>query len=251
MNKIILGIAAWFLWSVPGPGQGFTVSLSRAGNVLFERVRPSAGDTLPNLYGVKVVSRITDYRKQVAEDPSQELVALDEFIPGIVLDIRYATENNFMEEPMYRTAAAYLRLPAARALRSVQEELRQMGYGLKIFDGYRPYSVTVDFYEKVGDSTFVASPWTGSRHNRGCAVDLTIVDLKTGKQLPMPTGYDVFTEEAHTDYPDLTPEKIKNRELLKKVMTKYGFDIYPDEWWHYDFAQWKKYPLMDIPFEAL
>lgn len=156
-----------------------------------------------------------------------------------------------MGQPMYDRPAAFLRLPAARALAAVQAELKEKGLGLKIFDGYRPYHVTVAFYDKIKDSVFVASPRRGSRHNRGCAVDLTIVDLKSGKELLMPTGYDDFTEKAHTDYRDLPAEAIANRELLKRLMVKYGFLIYADEWWHYDFKGWENFPLMDISFKAL
>lgn len=210
-----------------------------------------AQENLARKYGVSAVATIEEYEKQVESDSSLQLVALDRFIPGIKLDIRYATSNNLMKEPMYKKAAAYLSLPAAKALRAAQKELNAMGYGIKIWDAYRPYRITVAFYEKVRDSTFTASPWTGSRHNRGCAVDLTLINLKTGKELPMPTPFDDFTKKAHTDYKNLPANVIKNRELLKRVMTKHGFNIYADEWWHYDFAGWKTHPLMDIPFEEL
>src|SRR5690606_11590550 len=116
-----------------------------------------------------------------------------------------------------------------------QAELKPLGYGLKIYDGYRPYDVTVAFYEAFRDTVFVASPYTGSRHNRGCAVDLTLIDLKTGKELEMPTPYDSFTKEAHAEYRDIPATAFKNRELLQRVMLKHGFRIYPDEWWHFDF----------------
>lgn len=206
---------------------------------------------LDGKYGVKTISTGNEYREKAAGDSLQALVDLETFIPGIVLDIRYATANNFMEEQIYASAAAWLRLPAAKALKDVQEDLAKLGYGLKIFDAYRPYTATIKFYEKIQDSTFVASPWTGSRHNRGCAVDLTLISLESGRELSMPTGYDSFTEQAHTNYKNLPSEVIRNRELLKKVMTAHGFEIYPDEWWHYDFSEWKKYPLMDLSFEEL
>ncbi|HEY1010604.1 MAG TPA: M15 family metallopeptidase [Daejeonella sp.] len=205
----------------------------------------------PNKYGIQVESDPKVYRKTVEHQPMHQLMSLPEFIPGIVLDIRYATSNNFMRQPMYKEAAAYLRLPAAEALKAVQADLKELGLGLKIFDGYRPYAVTVDFYEKVRDSVFVASPKRGSKHNRGCAVDLTIINLESGKELIMPTPYDDFTPKAHTDYSDLPEEAIRNRELLKRLMVKHGFDIYADEWWHYDFKDWNEYPLMDISFEDL
>ncbi|HEY0900224.1 MAG TPA: M15 family metallopeptidase [Sphingobacteriaceae bacterium] len=220
----------------------FIVLLSASFNHVYSQSNP---------YGLTVINSLKEYKEHVAVDSNNALVPLNGAIPGVVYDIRYATGNNFMLEPMYDRPAAYLRLPAARALRSVQEELREQGLGLKIYDGYRPYAVTVAFYEKVKDSVFVASPRRGSRHNRGCAVDLTIIDLKTGKELLMPTPYDDFTKKAHTDYAGVSAEAIRNRELLKKLMVKYGFQIYADEWWHYDFKDWNKFPLMDIPFEQL
>ena len=202
-------------------------------------------------YGLKPISSMQEYRQLVAANPRQEIVPLDKFIPGIRLDIRYATNNNIMHRPMYRTAAAFLRLPAAEALRDIAQELKPMGYGLKVYDGYRPYRVTVDFWEAYHDSNFVASPYTGSRHNRGCAVDLTLVDLKTGKELDMPTPYDDFTQRAAANYTDVSETQRKNRQLLQDVMLKHGFVIFPSEWWHFDFEGHKAYPVMDIPFEEL
>ncbi len=202
-------------------------------------------------YKLKTVSDREEYRESVKKDPAQELVALDKFIPDIVLDIRYATNNNLMREPVYNFPAAYMRRPAAAALKKIQAELKKKGLGLKIYDGYRPYSVTVKFYETFRDTAFVASPYSGSRHNRGCAVDLTIINLKTGKEIEMPTPYDAFTKEAAANSPAITGTPLKNRELLKKLMTENGFDIYPDEWWHYDFKGWKNFPVMDIVFNKL
>ncbi|HVU58857.1 MAG TPA: serine hydrolase [Puia sp.] len=204
-----------------------------------------------NKYGLKTISSPTEYHRLVASDPNQEIVALDKFIPDIRLDIRYATSGNIMHRPMYHEAAAFLRLPAARALKDIQQQLKPMGYGLKVYDGYRPYRVTVDFYEAYHDSNFVASPYTGSRHNRGCAVDLTLIDLKTGEELEMPTSYDAFTKEASAIWPDISPKARKHRKLLQDVMLQHGFVIYPSEWWHFDFAGWKAYPVMDIPFGEL
>ena len=202
-------------------------------------------------YGLATISTMEAYQQLVAKDSLQEIVALDKFIPGIRLDIRYATSNNLMHRPMYRIAAAFLRLPAAEALRAIQAALRPMGYGLKIYDGYRPYRVTVAFYEAYHDTAFVASPYTGSRHNRGCAVDLTLIDLRTGAELFMPTPYDAFTKQAAALYPGAPEKARKNRQILQDVMLKHGFVIYPDEWWHFDFAGYQRYPVMDIPFETL
>ena len=202
-------------------------------------------------YGLKTISTMEEYNKLIAADSSQQLIALMNLIPGLKLDIRYATSNNIMKKPLYTIATAYMRSPAAQSLKEVQEELRPMGYGLKIFDGYRPYAVTVQFYEKFLDSVFVASPYSGSRHNRGCAVDLTLINLKTGKELKMPTPYDSFTREAAPDFPVRDPVALKNRELLKAVMTRHNFQLYPSEWWHFDFVGWNKYPVMNLSFDML
>ncbi|MEO5998108.1 MAG: serine hydrolase [Chitinophagaceae bacterium] len=211
----------------------------------------SKSTTYFSKYKLKTISDIKEYKALVAKDPNQELVKLDSFIPGIVLDIRYATNNNLMKQPLYKLPVSYMRRPAAEALKKIQKELNEMGLGIKIYDGYRPYGVTVTFYETFLDSVFVASPYTGSRHNRGCAVDMTLIDLKTGKEIKMPTLYDTFSKKAHSEYIGLPKDVLKNRELLKKVMTGNGFLIYPDEWWHYDFGGYEKYPVMDIPFETL
>ncbi len=153
---------------------------------------------------------------------------------------------------MYHTPAAFLRLPAAQALLAVEQELKPLGYGLKIYDGYRPYRVTVAFYEAWHDTNFVASPYTGSRHNRGCAVDLTLINLSTGKELTMPTPYDAFTKQAAATWTEgLSKEAIDNKLRLQDVMLKHGYFIFPSEWWHFDFAGWEDYPVTDITFEDL
>jgi zinc D-Ala-D-Ala dipeptidase len=208
-------------------------------------------DSTKNKYGLYVVSDVKSYERAVHFNKNNMLINLKNFIPGIRLDIRYATSNNFLGEPIYKKAEAFLRLPAAIELKAVQNELAKRGLGLKIFDGYRPYSATVKFYLKVKDTVYVASAWTGSRHNRGCAVDLTLVNLKTGKELKMPTGFDSFSDMAHSDYENL-PKNVKtNRKLLIDVMTKHGFTNYSAEWWHFDFNGWKDFPLTDLSFSQL
>ncbi|RVT98141.1 D-alanyl-D-alanine dipeptidase [Mucilaginibacter limnophilus] len=191
------------------------------------------------------------YRRQIKQHPDQALLEIKQVIPNIVLDIRYATNNNFTGNKVYNQARAFARKPVAEALRAVQAELKTKGLGLKIFDGYRPYSVTVKFYEIAKDTTFVADPRKGSRHNRGCAIDLTLINLKTGEELQMPTGYDSFSKKAAADYFDLPYIELHNRWLLRTIMEKHGFKIYPSEWWHYDFAGWERFDLLDVPFEAL
>lgn len=202
-------------------------------------------------YGVKTIADINEYKFLCQQDSNERLVNLSTFIPAIVLDIKYATDQNFMKQVMYKRAAAFLRRPAAEALQKVQSALRKQGLGLIIYDAYRPYSVTVAFYEKAKDTVFVASPWRGSRHNRGCAVDVGIIDLRTGKALEMPTSFDSFTAEAHAEFKQLPAPVIQNRELLKSLMVQHGFLVYPDEWWHFDYQGWADYGLLDIPFEVL
>lgn len=202
-------------------------------------------------YGVTVVDDTSFYKKEVERDSLKKLVDLEKFIPRIKLDIKYATKDNFVGMKVYDEPKAFLRLPAAYALKKVQEELNKKGLGLKIFDAYRPYSVTVLFYEKIKDTDYVASPCQGSRHNRGCAVDVTVIDLKTGKELEMPTKIDDFTLKAHPDYMDLSDSVKSNRALLTSVMKKYGFAQFPTEWWHFDFSGWENYFLMDLKFDDL
>ena len=204
-----------------------------------------------NSYGLTVVNDTVFYHKAIERDSLNKMVNLEKFIPRIELDIKYATKDNFSGMKVYDKPMAFLRLPAAYALKKVQAELNKKGLGLKIYDAYRPYSVTVLFYDKIKDTDYVASPWQGSRHNRGCAVDVTIINLKTGKELEMPTKIDDFSLKAHPDYQDI-PDTVKNnRALLFNVMKKNGFTRFTTEWWHFDFSGWSNYFLMDLKFEEL
>ncbi|MGN7987268.1 M15 family metallopeptidase [Pedobacter sp. 22226] len=198
-----------------------------------------------------VVKSYTQYQAYVKSNPNNELVEIKKAIPNIKLDIRYATKNNFMQQVMYKQARAFARKPVVAALKKIQNELNKKGYGLKIFDGYRPYAITVEFYKKASDKNFVANPAKGSKHNRGCAVDLTLINLKTGKELVMPTPYDSFSAAAAAKYEKVSPEAKKNRDFLIAIMAKYQMNVLENEWWHYDFSNWKNYDLMDIPFEKL
>lgn len=191
------------------------------------------------------------YLKSIRLDPKKELVDLEKFIPGIVLDIRYATTNNFTGEQIYKQAKAYARKPVAEAVKRAQAELANQGLGIKIFDAYRPYAATVKFYEVYKDTTYVASPYRGSRHNRGCAIDMTIINLKTGEELLMPTGYDSFKKEAWPSTPVKDPLIRKNCQLIIDTMEKQGFKVNGSEWWHYDFIGWRNYEVLDIDFETL
>jgi D-alanyl-D-alanine dipeptidase len=210
-----------------------------------------AQNSKQNKYGLKIIDSQKEYRSSVSRDKNKALVEISKAIPGIKLDIRYATKNNFMKQVMYKQARAFARRPVVVQLRLIQAELKKKGYALKIFDAYRPYAITVEFYKKASDKNFVADPAKGSKHNRGCAVDLTLIDLKTGKDLPMPTPYDSFDPAAAPDYKKLPPKLIKNRDFLIKTMHAHGFKVIENEWWHFDFNGWSSYELMDIPFDKL
>lgn len=194
---------------------------------------------------------LPQYELLVEKDPAKELINLEKFIPGIALDLRYATENNFVKKKIYAIAKAYARKPVAEGLKKAQEELSKQGMGIKIFDAYRPYSATVKFYEVYKDTTYVASPYRGSRHNRGCAIDMTLIDLKTRKELEMPTEFDSFRKEAWPSTPVTDPTIKKNRDLIISIMSKYGFKVNSSEWWHFDFIGWEKFEVLDIDFEEL
>jgi zinc D-Ala-D-Ala dipeptidase len=179
-----------------------------------------------------------------------ELVRLD---PTIKLDIRYATTNNFLGTSVYTQARAFLQRPAAEALLRAHRELHAQGYGLIIHDGYRPWYVTKIFWDATPDDKkiFVADPAAGSKHNRGCAVDLSLYDLKTGKEVQMPSGYDEMTNRAFADYAGGTPEENARRALLRQAMEKQDFLVNPQEWWHFDYKDWKQYPIVNVKFEDL
>ncbi|MFL6244602.1 MAG: M15 family metallopeptidase [Thermoanaerobaculia bacterium] len=206
-------------------------------------------DVPANRYGLHVVPDLATYERLAKADPDKRLVDLESL--GIPLDIRYATPNNFMKKTLYPVAKAYLRAPAARALADVQRELAARGLGIKVFDAYRPYRVTEAMWEPIKNPDYVADPAKGSRHNRGAAVDLTLIDLRTGAEVVMPTPYDDFTERAGHAFMDLPAEALANRVLLREVMGKHGFEPLASEWWHYDFRGWEGFELMDVPLDEL
>jgi len=183
----------------------------------------------------------------------EQLVELVKVDPTLRLDIRYASDRNFMGFPLYTEPRAFLQKEAAQALKSVNRELQREGLGLLILDAYRPLAVTQLMWDKTPPEkrAYVADPKKGSRHNRGAAVDLTIVDLSTGKPLPMPSYYDDFSEKAHHSYQGGTAEQRANRAKLRRIMEKYGFEALANEWWHYDFDGWEKYPILDKSFQEI
>jgi len=183
------------------------------------------------------------------EPIEHELVDLEELIPGLVLDIRYATTDNFTGEKLYPFPAAYLQRDAAEALLAVQQELERHGLGLKVFDGYRPLSVQRRMWDQVQDPKYVSQR---GRHTRGTAVDLTLVNAE-GEELPMPTRFDVFSRRAGQSSTSntITSAQRANRILLRRVMMRHGFRPFPYEWWHFDWKDWHKHPVLDISFEQL
>jgi D-alanyl-D-alanine dipeptidase len=176
-----------------------------------------------------------------------ELIKLDNTIK---LDIRYAREDNFVGRPVYSAARAFLQPVAAKSLVRIHQKLREKNLGLIIFDGYRPWSVTKLFWEVVREDQkkFVADPEKGSKHNRGCAVDLSLFDLETGNLVEMPSDFDEFNEKASPDYQGGTHKERENRDLLRRMMESEDFIVNPKEWWHFDHKDWEKYEIYDIPF---
>ena len=179
-----------------------------------------------------------------------ELVTLD---PTIKLDIRYATTRNFLGTPLYSQARAFLQRPAAEALVRVSHTLKSEGYGLLVHDAYRPWYVTKIFWDATPPDKhrFVADPATGSRHNRGCAVDLTLYDLKTGNAVEMPSLYDEMSDRAYPAYAGGSDAARARRDLLRHRMEAEGFTVYEYEWWHFDFHDWKSYAIANVRFEDI
>jgi zinc D-Ala-D-Ala dipeptidase len=179
-----------------------------------------------------------------------ELVRLD---PTIHLDIRYATRRNFLGTPVYEQARAFLQRPAARALVRANKKLRAQGYGLLVHDAYRPWYVTRIFWDATPPDKheFVANPQEGSRHNRGCAVDLTLYDRKTGRAVSMPSLYDEMTPRAYSDYAGGSSQENAHRALLRQALEAEGFIQLPNEWWHFDYKDWKQYPILNLPFARI
>ncbi len=223
----------------------FVVLVSASGGF----VKDESGDRNP--FKLDLIQTLEAYQQQVAQNRQMQMIDLERTIPGIVFDIRYATANNFTHKVIYTSPKAFVRKPVAEALQKIQDSLFVYRLGLKIYDAYRPYAATLYFYEVYPDSNFVANPRRGSRHNRGCAVDLTLVDLASGKEIPMPTEFDDFSPKANPTYPDLPAPVLANRKLLFGIMSHFGFVNYPSEWWHFDFIGYEKYQLMDLSFEEL
>jgi D-alanyl-D-alanine dipeptidase len=181
-----------------------------------------------------------------AGEKSPPLIRIPDVAPGIVVDMRYATPDNFTGQTLYPEAECLLCEPAAHRLARVQAKLAKKGLGLKVWDCYRPVSVQKKLWDRVPDDRYVANPQKGSRHNRGASVDLTLVDKK-GRELSMPTKFDEFSEKAHRDFMDLPSDVLKNRQTLEDAMVSEGFVPLPTEWWHFDEPDWRNFALRDEP----
>ena len=199
-----------------------------------------------------IVKKPKIYLEAVKNDSNLLMIEVKSLIPTIVYDLRYSTNHNFTKEQLYKDGdKTYLRRPVALALADVQNELKALGYGLKIFDAYRPYKITEKIWSRVGDERFAADPKKDSNHNRGIAVDLTLIDLKTNKELEMGTDFDSFSDTAHTSFIHLPKQVLKNRFLLKELMIKHGFHIFETEWWHFYWEDKRDYSLLDLSFKEL
>jgi CubicO group peptidase (beta-lactamase class C family)/D-alanyl-D-alanine dipeptidase len=241
-------------------GQGSRATQVETASVVFKR--RDAGFDSQTTFKVTPVRPVEELRKQAiaAHPPKEEgdflvpeLVDIAALDGTIRLDIRYATTDNFMGAVFYSEPRAFLQKPAAEAVARAHRWLKERGYGLLIHDAYRPWYVTKTFWDATPPHlrNFVADPARGSRHNRGCAVDVTLYDLATGKVVEMVSGYDEFTSRAFPDYPGGTSRQRWHRELLRTAMEREGFDVYEWEWWHFDFRGWQRYPIMNATFESL
>ncbi|HTZ48782.1 MAG TPA: M15 family metallopeptidase [Verrucomicrobiae bacterium] len=225
-------------------------------------VRTDPGANPANYFHIKPLRPIDQLRSAALATPppaeqgpfrKPELVELATLDAAIHLDIRYAQSNNFLSTPIYTQARAFLQRPAAEALLRVLHKLQPLGYGLLIHDAYRPWYVTKIFWDAAPpvDHIFVADPQKGSRHNRGCAVDLTLYDLSTGKPVEMTGMYDEMSPRSFPDFPGGTSLQRWHRDLLRRAMESEGFTVNEEEWWHFDYKDWKQYPILNVPFENL
>lgn len=223
------------------------------------QIEPEAG---ANQLRIKPLRPVPELMKEAraAQPPKEngdfrnaDLVELTKLDPTIRLEVRYATTNNFLGTVFYSEARAFMQRPAAEAVVRANHKLKQYGYGLLIHDAYRPWYVTKVFWDATPDDkkVFVANPANGSRHNRGCAVDLTLYDLKTKKPLEMVSTYDETTARAYPDYPGGTSLQRWHRKLLRDAMEAEGFTVYEAEWWHFDYKDWKSYRIGNVAFDQI
>jgi zinc D-Ala-D-Ala dipeptidase len=203
-------------------------------------------------YGMTYINNISLYKKSIINQPEKEMIPIGK-TQGLILDLRYATPDNFTHKRLYPAAIAstFLRKRVYQALDSVGQEFSRQGIALVIFDAYRPYSITIELWNRVKDDRYAANPAKGSGHNRGIAVDLTLADAKTHQLFAMPTDFDNFSDSAHQDFSGTDAKRRANRELLKLTMEKYGFIPLPTEWWHFSWPAPENYEILDLSFQQL
>ena len=203
-------------------------------------------------YGLPIINTDSIYRESLLSHPEKQMVSLLQ-IPGIMMDLRYATTNNFLHKQLYpkNTKNSFLRKPVYQALDAVARDLARQGLVLVIFDAYRPYYITVEIWTSVKDERYAANPANGSGHNRGIAVDLTLADSKTHRLLPMPTDFDNFSDSAHQDFNGTDAKRMANRELLKRAMEKNGFIPLATEWWHFSWPHAENFEVLDLSIADL
>lgn len=258
-----------FLKDGPRAGRQLTfarVALGRATQVMTDgivlkrrQIEPEAGASQLRVTPVRPVPELM--KEALAASPPQEkgefrqadLVELTRLDPTIKLEVRYATTNNFLGAKFYSAARAFMQRPAAESVVRANHKLRKLGYGLLIHDAYRPWYITRVFWDATPDDkkVFVADPAKGSRHNRGCAVDLTLYDLKTKRPVEMVSTYDETTDRAYPDYPGGTSLQRWHRKLLREAMEAEGFTVYEAEWWHFDYKDWQKYRIGNVTFDQI
>ena len=248
-----------FLPQTDSSGNVSSLTVSRRNTPLY---RDDGGSDPSHFYHITPAKPISELRTQAlaAKPPreyrdfrSPDLVELVSLDLTIRLDIRYAQSNNFLSTPVYTQARAFLQRPAAAALMRVSQKLRPLGYGLLVHDAYRPWYVTKIFWDATPPEgkQFVADPKKGSKHNRGCAVDLTLYDLATSKPIEMPGLYDEMSPRSFPTFPGGTSLQRWHRDLLRQAMESEGFGVNESEWWHFDYKDWQHYALMNVPFEDL
>jgi D-alanyl-D-alanine dipeptidase len=232
---LLLAVTAWSAQPQAPPGKVFRIAPLRP----VEELRREALAATPPA--------------QPAGLRAPELVELTKLDKTIRLDIRYASTENFLSTRLYDQPRAFLQRLAAEALVRAHRALRKKGYGLLIHDAYRPWYITKIFWEATPPALrqYVADPAEGSRHNRGCAVDLTLYERKSGRAVEMPGLYDEMSERSHANYAGGTAEQRRRRDLLRAAMEAEGFTVYEFEWWHFDYKDWRQYPVLNLPFHQI
>jgi D-alanyl-D-alanine dipeptidase len=215
---------------------------------LIARFTQAQGDSAP-----LTIQGLDLFKADIASNPALTMSDITKSVSAVRIDLKYASKLNFTGKRMYppNTMTSYLRSDVTKALAAISDELKKQDLGLLIWDAYRPYDVTVRFWELIHDERYVANPKKGSGHNRGIAVDLTLYRLSDGKELEMPTGCDDFSEKAHHGFMELGQEQINNRELLLNIMEKYGFKRFTTEWWHFSWPEAEKYAILNLSFKQL